>query len=256
MSPRILYKAPIAAAVIGLFALSALVGLALFRGRLRQRRFQVRNVSFHARLFLRLTGVRVQTELVPFERVGRGSLIVSNHVSYLDAMVLAASYPAILVTSVEVRETPFLGHISRLCGCVFVERRSRATINEEVERISGILADGFNVVLFPEGTSTDGSEVLPFKRSLFRTAVGAGAAVKPMTLNYRSIDGEPVSASNRDRVFYYGDLRFGPQFLDFLGNRSVMVQLKEAEMLADAPDHRVLAERAFESVRGGFIPVV
>mgnify|MGYP006300931951 CR=1 FL=1 len=152
-----------------------------------------------------------------------GRLIVSNHLSYLDIFALAAQRPTCFVTSVEIKETPVLGQLCQLGGCLFVERRSREHLSREVREIYEALANGENVCVFPEGTSTNGEKVRRFKRPLFCAALDAGAIIQPVTLNYLSVSGEKLAINNRDHVFWYGDMDFLPHLVDVFSQSRVHV---------------------------------
>lgn len=142
----------------------------------------------------------------------KGNLIICNHLSYLDVLVLVQYAPACFVTSVEVKETPVLGQICILAGCLFVERRDRSRIHKEIHEITKALQEGLNVLIFPEATSSNGADVLRFRRPLFQASLDAKAVIQPLALRYESIDGEPFGDHNRDRVCWYGDMDFLPHF--------------------------------------------
>lgn len=249
VSFRALCKLPFAAGVILGFFIGALLGSVFFRGE-RLRHFRMKNLSRAGRWMCRVTGISIRVK--PGDGLGRaegsGRLLVSNHLTYLDAVILSALHPSIFVTSVEVRNTFFLGQICRLSGCAFVERRNRSSIESELSEVTELLQKGFQVVLFPEATSTNGDSILPFKKSFFRAAVSARVPVLPVALQYLRIDGESVSPLNRDSVFYYGDLVFGPQFLSFLGLRSVEMEVRVAPRIESGQDSRVLAEQSYQAV--------
>lgn len=161
-----------------------------------QRRRALR-ISRHADRMLRLLGIRTEIRNLP-DSLSPG-LIVSNHLSYIDVLVMARAFPALFITSVEVRQSMGLGQITRLAGCLFVERRSRAGLGQETTSISRVLDSGTSVVLFPEGTSTDGCEVRPFRAALYQAAIDAKAPIHSFHLRYDS-----------DKVAYYGELEFVP----------------------------------------------
>lgn len=119
-------------------------------------------ISDYSNRALRILGIRTFLLDVPSEI--RSGLIVANHISYLDVLVLSRVAPLLFVTSTEVRDTPGLGLITRLAGCLFVERRNRSKIKSDSSDIQAALDSNIPVVLFPEGTSSDGSGVLPSGR--------------------------------------------------------------------------------------------
>jgi lyso-ornithine lipid O-acyltransferase len=212
-----------------LFILYLLASLAMcmlpVKARTR-RTGMTRLVSFFAGLVLRLYGVRVAAtggrKLFPLRR---GHLVVSNHMSYVDVLVIASLAPSVFVTSVELRNTPLLGQLARLSGSLFVERRKASGLKQEIDAIAAVLDQGFSVVLFPEGTTFNGDHVRPFKQSLLDAAVKADCSILPVCLRYERVNGQPLSAASRDTVLYYGGTTFFRHFPRFLTLRSVDVKI-------------------------------
>lgn len=165
----------------------------------------------------------------PFNSRKTKGLIVSNHLSYLDIIASSPYMPSCFITSLDMRRAFFLGQIVEAAGCVFVDRKSRKNINDEILDITNALNFGLDVTLFPEATSTNGEQIKPFKRSLFQAAINSESYIKPMTLNYRFIDGEKVSKKNRDKVCWYGDMDFFPHLWSFLKLKEVIISLDFAE---------------------------
>ncbi len=195
--------------------------------------FFTRNVSQYARRVLKLFNVDVEVKGVgPEIMKKRNFLVVSNHMSYVDILLLSSIQPCVFVTSVDLGEQFFLGPMAEMGGSIFVERRHRGQINRDIEVIANVLKAGHNVVIYPEGTSSNGERVLPFKRSLLMSAVHAGVDILPLTLKYVEIDGEPFSEKNRDRVCWYGDMPFFPHFLSLMKVRSIRAELYFHEPLA------------------------
>jgi len=218
-------------------------------------RFIPRLVSWHARFCAWFMGLRVRFHgAVPRDE---NFLMVANHMSYLDVLGLAAHLPTRFVTSVEMRDTPFLGQIARLAGCLFVERRSRDNLSREVMALSDALGDGERVLVFPEATSTDGSSVLRFRRPLFQAALDAGVRVLPLCLNYRRISGQDVTAKNRDDVCWYGDMGFVGHLWGVFQHHEVVLEVDVLEPFGgkdeffDAPQ---AAQRAWFQVSGAYRP--
>ena len=154
-------------------------------------------------------------------RLPDNCLIVSNHLSYLDIPMIASLLPGCFVTSREIQKIAFLGHLTQLAGCLFVERRSRLFLKNETRSLSHALKQGLNVVLFPEGTSSNGDGVLRFRQPLFQAAFDAGKPVLPVSIRYTRIGGNPFAPSNRDQVCWYDDMAFWPHFKN-LANLSVI----------------------------------
>lgn len=165
-------------------------------------------LSFYAKILLKMMGIRVQTDITTEIKDRRGKLLVSNHMSYIDVLIAAAYNPGCFVTSVEMKKTPFLGQICQLGGCVFVERRNKKNLKNEIKEITQSLENGLDVYVYPEATSTNGEEVIRFRRPLFHSAIDSKAPVQPFTLNYLNLNDQKVDRQNRDEVCWYGDMTF------------------------------------------------
>jgi lyso-ornithine lipid O-acyltransferase len=148
-------------------------------------------------------------------------LIASNHLSYLDILLYGATVPCVFVSKVEVRGWPLLGLLAALGGTVFVDRKSAASTVEAAGRIEDLLKAGVLVLVFPEGTSSDGAEVLRFHASLFEPAVRVGVPVTAAAIGYSS--GE--EAAERD-LCYYGDISFAPHLLKTLQLPEIVATLR------------------------------
>jgi 1-acyl-sn-glycerol-3-phosphate acyltransferase len=139
-----------------------------------------------------------------------------------------------------------------------VERRNKQNIKGEIGEITKALQDGFSVVVFAEATSTNGSSVLPFKRSLLAAAVESKTPVLPICVQYEEIDGEKVTAKNRDKLCWYGTMDFAPHFLELAGLNQIKVRVKileeipiEAETTRDT-----LVDKAYAAVSSNYTPIV
>jgi len=119
----------------------------------------------------------------------------------------------------EMGNNPVLGGITRLGGSLYTDRKKPVSLLGEIERFSATIRDGFKVVLFPEGTSTNGETIKEFRASLFQVAIGAQCQVLPVCISYQSVDGQPFGDANRDTVCWYGDMDFVPHFIGLLRHR-------------------------------------
>ncbi len=160
---------------------------------------------------------------------GTPGLVIGNHLGFIDILASCSIRPMLFVTSVEMRQTPFLGLLTEMGGCIYVERRSRLGIQQELEQIIQSLKDGFNVCLYPEATSHNGEHVLPFKRTLITSAAHAGVPILPYVFNFKSVEGEEFTFKNRDSVCWYGDIPFTTAFFKALSLRHVDVEVKFLE---------------------------
>ncbi len=112
-----------------------------------------------------------------------------------------------------------------LGGTVFVDRERKSLALESTNRIGRLLKDGLNILLFPEGTSTDGAKLLPFQALFFASAIQAQTAVLPVTISYLKINGEDISAANKDQVYWYGQVPFYRHLWNILGVREMEVRV-------------------------------
>lgn len=173
---------------------------------------------FYHRVCCRILGIETTVRGRLTER--RPALLVSNHVSYLDIIVLSSVAPASFVAKSEVARWPYVGLLAKLQRTVFVDRRRSSTAVQR-DAIQRRLEAGDVLILFPEGTSGDGNRVLPFKTALFSVAerrVGdAPLTVQPVTITYTRLDGIPLGHAFRPLLAWYGDMELGPHLWTFLG---------------------------------------
>ena len=235
--PRALVKALFAVPLILSFVLTSSAAVLIVPKRRARLRLLTRITAFYSRIGLRLIGLTIAGARVRRPRsTGQGQLVVANHLSWTDILVLSSLAPSLFITSVELRNTLFLGTLARLSGCLFVERRSASRLRKEIDAIADLLADGLSIVLFPEGTTSNGDAVRPFKAALFDPAVRAGTRVLPVCLRYNRVNGGPVTPENRERIYYYGGVRFFSHLCRVLGLRTVAVHVTFLDPLAPDRD--------------------
>lgn len=213
--------------------------------------------GLHCRFLLNVLNVKL-THNVPKDIQDKNFLIVCNHLSYLDIFVLNSILPSCFVTSVEMKQTPGLGQICTLGGCLFVERRSRNNIVNEIKEIENALTNGLNVAFYPEAKSTDGSSVLPFKRSLFQAAVNTNSPTAVFAINYQTIDGEEVTIRNRDSLFWYGTMAYSPHFIQLCQKKSIDVNFEYIETINPheyKDDSSLLRDKAYNLVSAKYKPI-
>lgn len=207
--------------VLGFYYAWASVLWSISKNPLRRRKRGIRFTSVMCRIFLKTLHINVTTEGLEKLRALKNTqyLLVSNHVSYTDILVLSSLENLVFITSVEMGNNRILGGITRVGGCLYTERRKPVSLPKEIQRFAHTIKEGFKVVLFPEGTSTDGRTVKDFRSSLFQVALSAKADILPVCIKYTSIDGKAMDDSNRDTVCWYGDMEFAPHLINLLGHR-------------------------------------
>lgn len=215
--------------VLFIMAAQGLIGSfgALLYSGSKLRAFRIRRMQRNAAAILRVLGIKVNLEGLENWNEAQAYMVVSNHLSYIDTLLFAAAArPVCLVSTIEVRDTPFVGWVVSCSGCLFVERRSREKLREEIQLMADTLKEGFSLVFFPEGTSTNGSSVLEFKSSLFAPAQRGGVPVLPVVVQLERVNGEPVSEKNRDLICYHSDMEFFPHLLSLAGRDDSEISLR------------------------------
>jgi len=150
-----------------------------------------------------------------------GYVMISNHYGYIDGIVLGSLFPVVYVSKREVKSWPLIGLWTTLCGSVFINRQRKELVPLAVKEISRKLKQEANILLFPEGAATNGERMLPFQTAPLAAPLRSRSIIVPVTLVYRSIDGQPVSRANRDLLYCYDDMEFMPHFWKLLALRSV-----------------------------------
>lgn len=193
----------------------------------------------HSRRVLKMFGLTPQVSgIIP----ARG-LLISNHLSYLDIIVISAITPAVFVAKREVRSWPVLGLLARLGGTLFVDRARKMQVGETADEIQKALESGVLVVLFPEGTSTNGQSVLPFRSALLEPAAARTHPLFIGCIHYSLDDGDAG-----EEVCYWGDHTFFPHMLNLLGKQAVHATVRFAPFDMAMTDRKELAAKLREEV--------
>jgi lyso-ornithine lipid O-acyltransferase len=210
---------------------------------------------FYWRVVTRLLGLRVR---VIGERAGdrhvrsgrRPIVFVANHSSWLDIATLGGLLDACFVSKAEVGRWPGIGLVARLGRTVFVSRRAGETARERDE-MRARLAGGDNLVLFPEGTSSDGSRVLPFRSAFFSIVEGPDPPlVQPVSLVYDRLGWLPTGKATRPIFAWYGGMDLAPHFWRFAQQRGLRATVVFHPALDPAafPSRKALAQAAWSIV--------
>lgn len=165
---------------------------------------------------IRAIGVELSVEGSPPTH----GLIVSNHLSYLDIAVYSAALPCVFVSKAEVEEWPIIGRYARWAGTVFVRRHDRSDAARANVSIGESLHNGVPVVLFPEGTTTDGQRVLRFHSTMLQPAIDEAAPITPCAILYELIDGDAAR-----EVCWWGDMTLMPHMWNLVGKKSIRAKI-------------------------------
>lgn len=215
---RLLRNSIILFFIILFFSLSNLALWAVTRDPVRQRRAIQRSTRFWIRATLKMLNISFSVSGAKHLRGDRNYLLIANHISYADVLILYALRPLTGMTSVEVEGGGIDGFLAKVGGSLFIERRSVKHLRRELAKVTAILRAGFDVLIFPEGTTGDGRGPLkPFKTAFFAAAAEAPAPLLPIAIRYETINGRPAQEGDLlDSVAYYGDIAFLPHIRKFL----------------------------------------
>lgn len=194
---------------------------------------------------LRLAGMRLVVHHDE-RRIDHGALVVGNHISWLDIYVVNAWRPTPFVSKAEVRHWPVVGWLAHRLGTIFIHREKRRdahrTMHEIVERVSS----GGLVCLFPEGTTSDGTSLLPFHANLFQAAVSAQCPVQPICLLYEGPDGRQSTTPA-----YIDEMSLGQSLDAVLRGGPFTAHLYVGAPIEPMSDRRALSAKAREAVGAG-----
>lgn len=212
---------------------------------------------FH-RLMAKVLGIRVTVKGTIAE--GGGVLIAANHTSWLDIVAISTVGPVSFVAKSQVGTWPVFATLAKLQETILVVREKRSKTAEHRDTITGRLALGDNIVLFPEGTSSDGNRVLPFKSALMSAAEGdvpqkdgslQPIRVQPMSVAYTKLQGIPMGRTYRPFFAWYGDMDLIPHLRECqrFGPIDVEITIHEPTTVKAAGSRKALAEQCEKLIR-------
>lgn len=186
-------------------------------------------------------------------------LILANHASWLDIVVITSLTPAVFIAKKEVATWPLFGWLAKLQRSVFIDRERRHKTGAATKEIADRLLGGDAVVLFAEGTSGDGNRTLPFRSALIgavhhtiaRSTHHDAVTVQPLSLAYVGLSGMPISRAFRERVSWYGDIDLIPHLIGVLRSGAIDVVASWGEPIAYgvSADRKEIARNAETAVR-------
>jgi 1-acyl-sn-glycerol-3-phosphate acyltransferase len=223
----------------------ALLGAAVVDYRIRRPEWGAGGAMWihgWCRRIVKWMGFRCEVE----GRVPRGGVVVSNHLSYLDILLYSSVQPFVMVAKTEVRSWPLLGWLTAQAGTVYVERGGgRKTWPGVNAAMAEAYRSGLPVLFFPEGTTTDGAGVLPFRRGLFHSVLDNGVSLRTAALRYR-LENYVVNrgASLGEDVCWWGEMEFTSHLFRLLGLRGLSAKVRFGDEVLERADRFVLSETA------------
>lgn len=211
-------------------------------------------------LTLRVLNLSVEYEYEQgvFEAINKrakGKLFVANHLSYLDIMVLAKTHPLRFVSSVDFAQSGIAGFILTSSGSILVERKHYIRkLKGDVEAIRQALHQGFDVGLFPEGTSTDGKQMLPFKSSLFEAAIKNKSVIIPICISY-TISGNNINKDIiHDEVYFHSDSSIFPHFINLCKYSTIKAKVKMMQPVLEQ-DRKRATQKCNQIIKSEFFSI-
>jgi 1-acyl-sn-glycerol-3-phosphate acyltransferase len=208
---------------------------------------QHQEVQRWAQQVLAILEIPVQTNMAAPH--GFSGLVVCNHLSWLDVLVLQSLMPVVFVAKSEVRQWPVVGYLAQAAATIFVDRSSARSAHAMVKDSAAAIAQGHAVVAFPEGTSSDGSRLGAFHANIFECAVQAACPVQLLTLQYRDPTGASATAAH-----FTGDMTLLASLTSVTGTSCIRAQVHLGECLSAAGQSRkTLAQQAHAKMNAHFL---
>ena len=206
--------------------------------------------SYWTSSFVRLSGMQIEVVGTP---PTPPFFLVANHLSYVDIPAIRATVDSVFVAKKEIESWPLAGKIVRDMGVVFIDRSKRRDIPRAGEEIVERLNDGEGVIVFPEGTSTKGEEVLHFNSSFFEFAASADIPVSYVTIGYRTPEGEMPAS---EAVCWWDDTTFLAHMFRLFTVPSFTAILTFGDRPVVNPDRKLLAKELHDKISSTFVPVI
>ncbi len=248
MSPRTFIRVPLIV-ISTLFAHGTIILSTILKPVAPQLQMRIRNAAFRrwGRQMCRLLDIRLEIEGQP--PTGPFILVV-NHVSYVDIMVLATCVDGAYVAKADLRSWPLLGWIFKTADTIFIDRTRKKDLLRVIDQVQASLEHRMGVLIFPEGTSGKGDEILRFKPALLQLAAAKSYPVHYATLNYRT-PGHPT----HEVVCWWGDASFTPHFMRLLRFSGFEATLRFGSEPITASDRKSLAGQLREAMMRDFTPM-
>ena len=210
---------------------------------------------FYHKICLRIFGIKIKT----FGKVSINFpiLLISNHASYLDIIILGSLFKTSFIAKKEISKWPLLGILAKLQNTIFIDRRVSSLKNQENQIIKH-LNEKKNLVIFPEGTSSDGNRVLPFKSSLFNIFeknLNSKILVQTITIVYKKINGIPMNRIERKNITWHSNMDLIPNIFNVLKKLSIEVEVifNDEFLPSKEYDRKKLALQCWEKINYNLI---
>lgn len=205
------------------------------------------------KLVCRIIGLKVEVKGTPLHN--QQVIYISNHLSYLDIPAIGSVLKASFIAKEDIAHWPVIGYLATLQQTAFISRTS-AHAKQVTNALDQMVKQRKSLILFPEGTSSAGTSVLPFKSSLFSLAQPKDMApitLQPFIIDLIDVDGKPLTPASRDLYAWYADMEFAPHIWDFLQTKGATVRLTYLPPITPDPpiDRKALCKQVETQISSG-----
>jgi 1-acyl-sn-glycerol-3-phosphate acyltransferase len=207
---------------IGRILLHTLLGLviAAFVWSLVNKKRKLTLIKWWCGRLINHFNIQIITRGIPPSQETRGAMFVANHVSWADIHTFNSIIPLRFIAKIEINNWPIFGYLVKKSGTIFIDRTTRKDASRIVEIATKALLNNDNVGFFPEGTTTDGTYLLPFKASILQAAISANATIWPVAIRYANSDG-----STNIAMAYAGETTLGESMMRVLKQKNPAVEI-------------------------------
>jgi 1-acyl-sn-glycerol-3-phosphate acyltransferase len=235
--------------MLAFICIFSFIGLFFLKTKNKKMRVMAEAIRIFSVIASFIFGLRIKITGARYPQRKNGLFLVANHVSYVDGIIASKLFPLLFIARGDLKNWPFFGLFSRVSKTIFINRLTPYGLNKEIAGISSVLKDGINVMLFPEGTTTDGFTDINFKSSFFQAAVLSGSQVLPFTIKYTKINGQHLNDQNKDLLFWYGDTKFFNHLLKLLELKSIEADINILEPInVSGIDRKLLSRLSQEAI--------
>lgn len=248
----------VAKALLFIFVTAFLLPIQFFYSFFSNNKNQSPVVRLWYHAILRICGIHVKIKNKSLHHKPQ-TIYLCNHISYVDILVLGAYLDCFFVAKSDVADWPFFGFLSKIGGTIFISR-DRKKVKSQVQILACHMMSGKSILIFPEGTTSNGQNVLPFKSSLLNavTLSGHNPNIQPITLVYTHINNHRMKKQNDfDKVAWYGDMTLTPHLWHFFKQKSVHAHVtlhKTVKMTKETP--KLITHDAFKTISDEFLRLI
>lgn len=189
-----------------------------------------------------------------FSKSKKKFLIVSNHQTYIDTFILSTVFPAVFIANAGLKNNFFSYALNYSIGNIFIERKKGTKILKEIEKVTNALREDVNVILFPEGTTSDGETLLSFQASFFKSAFDANVDILPVCIQYIKMNGKKITGEGKRSLIYSGHMNLFVHLFRILENGMIVakVTLLDSIKTGSSLSRKELAEKAYQVISTEF----